>query len=33
VDRLKALGNSLIPQIPFYIGQTILRTYEDNDSL
>jgi len=33
VDRLKALGNSLIPQIPFYIGQTILRTYEDNDSV
>ena len=33
VDRLKALGNSLVPQIPFYIGQTILRTYEDNDSL
>ena len=33
VDRLKALGNSLVPQIPFYIGQTILRTYEDNDTL
>ena len=33
VDRLKALGNSLIPQIPFYIGQTILRTYESNDSV
>ena len=33
VDRLKALGNSLVPQIPFYIGQTILRTYEDNDSV
>ena len=33
VDRLKALGNSLIPQIPFYIGQTILRTYENNDSV
>ena len=33
VDRLKALGNSLIPQIPFYIGQTILKTYENNDSV
>jgi DNA (cytosine-5)-methyltransferase 1 len=33
VDRLKALGNSLIPQIPFYIGQTILRTYENNDTV
>ena len=33
VDRLKALGNSLVPQIPFYIGQTILRTYESNDSV
>ena len=33
VDRLKALGNSLVPQIPFYIGQTILRTYENNDSV
>ena len=33
VDRIKALGNSLVPQIPFYIGQTILRTYEDNDSV
>ena len=24
VDRLKSLGNSLVPQIPYYIGQTIL---------
>jgi DNA (cytosine-5)-methyltransferase 1 len=24
VDRLKSLGNSLIPQIPYYIGKTIL---------
>jgi len=33
VDRLKSLGNSLVPQIPFYIGQTILRTYESNNSV
>ena len=33
VDRLKSLGNSLVPQIPFYIGQTILRTYENNNSV
>ncbi len=26
VDRLKALGNSLVPQIPFYIGQSIIQT-------
>ncbi len=24
VDRLKSLGNSLVPQIPYYIGKTIL---------
>ena len=32
VDRLKSLGNSLVPQIPYYIGQTILRTMADTDS-
>ena len=26
VDSLKALGNSLVPQIPFYIGQSIIQT-------
>jgi DNA (cytosine-5)-methyltransferase 1 len=24
VDRLKSLGNSLVPQIPYYIGKVIL---------
>jgi DNA (cytosine-5)-methyltransferase 1 len=33
VDRLKALGNSLIPHIPYYIGQSIIATYEDNDTV
>jgi DNA (cytosine-5)-methyltransferase 1 len=33
VDRLKSLGNSLIPQIPYYIGQSIIATYEDNDTV
>ena len=32
VDRLKSLGNSLVPQIPYYIGQTILRTMADTHS-
>ena len=32
VDRLKSLGNSLVPQIPYYIGQTILRTMADTNS-
>ena len=31
VDRLKSLGNSLVPQIPYYIGQTILRTMADTN--
>ena len=26
VDRLKSLGNSLIPQIPYYIGQSIIQS-------
>ena len=26
VDRLKSLGNSLVPQIPYYIGTVILKT-------
>ena len=26
VDRLKSLGNSLIPQIPYYIGQSIIKS-------
>ena len=29
VDRLKSLGNSLIPQIPYYIGSVILKTMAD----
>ena len=29
VDRLKSLGNSLVPSIPYYIGLSILQTYED----
>ena len=32
LDRLKSLGNSLVPQIPYYIGQTILRTMADTHS-
>ena len=34
VDRLKSLGNSLVPQIPYYIGLSILESYflEDTDS-
>ena len=31
VDRLKGLGNSLIPQIPFYLGQSILKTYSEDE--
>jgi DNA (cytosine-5)-methyltransferase 1 len=31
VDRLKSLGNSLIPQIPYYIGSVILKTMADSD--
>ena len=29
VDRLKSLGNSLVPSIPYYIGLSILQSYED----
>ena len=29
VDRLKSLGNSLVPQIPYYIGSVILKTMAD----
>jgi DNA (cytosine-5)-methyltransferase 1 len=29
VDRLKCLGNSLVPQIPYYIGSVILRIKND----
>jgi DNA (cytosine-5)-methyltransferase 1 len=32
VDRLKSLGNSLVPQIPYYIGQSILQTYNVADT-
>jgi hypothetical protein len=28
VDRVKSLGNAIVPQIPFYIGQAIGRLYE-----
>lgn len=28
VDRLKSLGNSIVPQIAYYIASSILRTYE-----
>jgi len=31
VDRLKSLGNSLVPQIPYYIGSVILKTMADSD--
>ena len=31
VDRLKGIGNSLIPLIPYLIGKTILKTYETRD--
>jgi DNA (cytosine-5)-methyltransferase 1 len=31
VDRLKGLGNSLVPYVPYLIGQTILKTYETRD--
>jgi DNA (cytosine-5)-methyltransferase 1 len=33
VDRIKSLGNSLVPHIPYYIGQSIIATYEDNDTV
>ena len=29
VDRLKSLGNSLIPHVPYYIGQSILKAMAD----
>jgi DNA (cytosine-5)-methyltransferase 1 len=32
VDRLKALGNSLVPNIPYYIGQSIIQTYDVEDT-
>ena len=32
VDRLKSLGNSLVPQIPYYIGLSILRSYDMADT-
>ena len=32
VDRLKSLGNSLIPHVPYYIGQSILQTYNVEDT-
>jgi DNA-cytosine methyltransferase len=31
IHRLKALGNSLIPQLPFYLGQSILKTYSKDE--
>ena len=31
VDRLKCLGNSLIPHIPYYLGQSILKTYSKDE--
>ena len=31
VDRLKGIGNSLVPFIPYLIGKTILKTYETRD--
>ena len=31
--RIKALGNSLVPHIPYYIGQSIIATYENNDTV
>ena len=31
VDRLISLGNSLVPQIPYYIGSVILKTMADSD--
>ena len=33
VDRLKGLGNSLIPAIPFIIGNSILETEENNECI
>ena len=32
VDRLKSLGNSLVPQIPYYIGKTILEVMANTKS-
>jgi DNA (cytosine-5)-methyltransferase 1 len=28
VDRLKALGNSLVPHIPYYIGLSLLEVHD-----
>ena len=28
VDRLKTLGNSVVPHIPYYIGQAIVESYQ-----
>jgi DNA (cytosine-5)-methyltransferase 1 len=33
VDRLKGLGNSLVPVIPFIIGNSILETEENNERI
>ena len=33
VDRLKGLGNSLVPAIPFMIGNSILKTEENNECI
>ena len=33
VDRLKGLGNSLVPAIPFIIGNSILETEENNECI
>ena len=33
VDRLKGLGNSLVPAIPFIIGNSILETEENNERI
>ena len=33
VDRLKGLGNSLVPTIPFIIGNSILETEENNECI
>jgi DNA (cytosine-5)-methyltransferase 1 len=33
MDRLKGLGNSLVPAIPFIIGNSILKTEENNERI